>query len=178
MSPPDRITLHTTWRYLLGGAVGAGLVAAGGTYGVVAAGFNVITTVLFLLGWGLVAIVVFDLPIASTFSPDGVQRRMLLRRQFLSWRPDDVLVRTRPSFVRNEERLRQGGLVLERGRRRYLLVDKAESADEYGALLRVIDVDGTPGSEVLFEVPSPPDGAPPTWLYRRRSWRPDDSSGR
>lgn len=178
MSTPDRITLHTTWRHLLAGAAGAGLVAAGGTYGVVTAGVNLVTAFLFLLGWGLVAVLVLDVPVASTFSSEGVQRRMLLRRQFLRWQPGDALTRARPSFVRSEERLRQGGLVLRRGKRRYLLVDKAESADEFATLLRVVDVEGEPGAELHLAVPDPPDDAPPTWLYRRRAWRPDGAPDR
>lgn len=181
MTPPGQpsVTLHTTWRHLVGGAAGAVLVAIAGTYGVVSAGFNGVTTVLFVLGCGLVAVVLFDVPIAATFSSEGVQRRMLLRRQFFRWKPGDALIRSRPSIVRSDERLRQGGLVLRRGRRRYLLVDRAESQDEFAELLRVVDAEGTPGADVdLSSVPAPPQHAPPTWLYRRRAWRSDAGSDR
>lgn len=168
------ITLHSTWRFLVGSAIGAGVVVAAGTYGVLAAGFNVVTTVIFVAGWGFVGIVAFDLPIASTFTPDGVRRHLLLRRQFLAWEPGDALTRSRPSVVRHEARLGQGGLVLRRGRRKYLLVDKAESRDEHAAVVALIDVPGAPGELVdVSGLPSPPSSAPPTWLYRRRIWRSD-----
>ena len=173
------ITLHSAWRFLVGSAVGAGLVAAAGTYGVVVAGFNAITTVIALVGWTFVGVVLFDLPIASTLSADGVRRHLLLRRQFLAWRPGDALTRSRPSLMRSESRLQQGGLVLRRGRRRYLLVDRAESENEHAALIELIDLPGSPGELVdLSGLPGPPQSAPPTWLYRRRVWRPDDATGR
>lgn len=173
------ITLHSTWRFLVASSLGAGLVALAGTVGVVAAGFNPVSTVLLVIGWSFVAVVVFDLPVASTFSAHGVQRRMLLRRQFLAWEPGDALTRSRPSIVRHEARLRQGGLVLRRGRRRYLLVDKAESSDEFAALLDLVDAPGAPGAAVdLSPLPAPPNTATPTWLYRRRRWRPEDAPGR
>jgi hypothetical protein len=173
------ITLHSTWRFLIGSAVGAIVVAAAGTYGVIAAGFNAITTLVALTGWFFVGVVALDLPIASTFTADGVRRHLLLRRQFLAWEPGDALTRSRPSLMRHESRLRQGGLVLRRGRRRYLLVDKAESPDEYAAVVGSIDVPGSPGELVdVSGLPGPPSSAPPTWLYRRRSWRPDGTLDR
>lgn len=178
MAAPERITLHTTWRHLVASSFGAVLVAAGGLAAVAAVGFTVPATVLLVLGCGLLAVVLFDVPVASVFDAHGVERHTLLRRHRLHWQPGDVLTRARPSLVRGEERLRQGGLVLRRGRRRYLLVDKAESPDEFGRLLRVVDVAGAPGAEVHVSAPSPPEGAPPTWLYRRRVWRPDDAPGR
>lgn len=173
------VTLHSTWRFLIGSALGAGTVAAGGTYGVYAAGFNAVTTIVFIAGWSLVAVVALDLPVAATFTSHGVRRHMLLRRQFLGWRPVDALTRARPSVVRHESRLRQGGIVLRRGRRRYLLVDKPESADEFAALLEAVDVPGAPGAEVdLSPLSAPPSSAPPTWLYRRARWRPEEARDR
>ncbi|MFP5489003.1 MAG: hypothetical protein ACLGHQ_11930 [Acidimicrobiia bacterium] len=179
MTAGSSVTLHSTWRFLIGSALGAVALAVAGTFGVVVAGFNAITTVLFVLGWAFVALVALDVPVAATFDATGVRRHMLVRRQFLGWRSDDRITRARPSIVRQEARLRQGGLVLRRGRRHYLLVDKAESIDEFNAVLDAIDVAGTPGAEVdLTAVPSPPESAPPTWLYRRHRWRPEAASSR
>lgn len=176
---PASVTLHSSWRFLVGSAVGAALVAVAGTFGVITAGFNAITTVLLVAGWSFVAVVVLDLPVASTFDATGVVRRMLIGRRHLAWQPGDALTRARPSLVRHEERLRQGGLVLRRGRRRYLLVDRAESEDEFDAVVAVVDVPGTPGAEVdVSALPAPPRSATPTWLYRRRRWRPDAGAGR
>lgn len=178
MTAPERITIHSTWRHLVASSLGAVLVAAGGVYGVAVSGFGLLATALLVVGGGLLVVVLWDVPVASTFDAEGVRRHMLLRRQLLRWEPGDVLTRSRPSLVRGEERLRQGGLVLRRGRRRYLLVDKSESPDEFERLLRAVDVEGMPGAEIRLSAPSPPSGAPPTWLYRRRVWRPDDAPGR
>lgn len=173
------ITLHSTWRFLIGSAIGAAVLATAGTYGVSAAGFNVITTMLFVAGWISVAVVVLDLPVASTVSSAGVVRRMLLRRQFLAWQPTDSLVRAHSSVVRHGAKVSHGGMVLRRGRRKYLLVDKAESEDEFAAVLDVVDTSGTPGASVdLSSLPAPPSSTAPTWLYRRRRWRPDGAPGR
>ena len=173
------ITLHSTWHFLIGSATGAGALAVAGTYGVFAAGFNAITTIVFAAGWISVAVVVLDLPMASTFSSAGVRRRMLLRRQFLAWQSSDSLVRARSAVVRQEAKLSQGGLVLRRGRRKYLLVDKAESEDEFAAVLDLVNTSGSPGASVdLSSLPAPSSSTPPTWLYRRRRWRPDGASGR
>ena len=173
------ITLHSTWRFLVGSAVGAALVAAAGTYGLETAGANAITVTIAVVGWSFVAVVAFDLPVASTFTSSGVRRHLLLRRQFLAWEPGDALTRSRPSVVRHEARLGQGGLVLRRGRRRYLLADRPESQDEHATLIDVVDVAGTPGELLdLNGLAGPPTTAPPTWLYRRRVWRPEDVTGR
>jgi hypothetical protein len=173
------ITLHSSWRHLLASSLGAGLIAVGGTYGVVAAGFTGISTVLFVLGWGAVAIVLFDVPVASTFTATGVERRMVLRRQLLVWREGDELTRARPSLLRLDRSLQHGGLVLRRGKRRYLLVDRAENAAEFDVLVRLIE---TPGEGcVALEssmLPRPAETTPPTWLYRRRRWRPDAAPDR
>jgi hypothetical protein len=173
------VTVHSTWRFLVSSTIGAFVVAAMGVAAIAAGGPNPVSIVLLVAGCAFVAVVAFDLPVASTFDAQGVRRHTLLRRQFLAWRAGDRLTRTRPSLVHHEDRLRQGGLVLRRGRRRYLLVDKPESEDEFAAILDVVDVAGTPGADVdVSQLPAPPSATSPTWLYRRRKWRPDGATGR
>ena len=134
---------------------------------------------VFVLGWGAVAVALFDIPIASTFTTHGVQRRTVLRRHRLTWRDGDQLTRARPSLMRAGRSLAHGGLVLRRGRRRYLLVDRAESVAEFDALMRLLVTPGEPCEELASAtVPPPAETSPPTWLYRRRAWRPDDASDR
>jgi hypothetical protein len=176
---PPSITLHSTWRHLVLSTLGASLVAAAGTYGVATVGFRAFPTALFLLGWGSLAVVLLDVPVASTFSATGVVRRMVLRRQLLRWRDGDMLTRARPTLMRVDRSLQHGGLVLRRGRRRYLLVDRIESAAEFDVLIRLIETTGEP-CEVLESstLSRPSETATPTWLYRRRIWRPDDGAGR
>ena len=178
---PDRlsVTLHTSWRHIVLSSLGASVVATGGVYAVAASGFNPVSTIVFVAGLFFAGVLLFDLPVAATVTSDGVVRRMMLRRQSLSWEPGDSLTRVRPTMARHEARLRQGGLVLRRGKRRYLLVDKAESPDEFALVLGLLDVPGTPGADVdVSALPHPPRETPPTWLYRRRRWRPDTASDR
>jgi hypothetical protein len=173
------ITLHSSWRHLVLSGLGAAATAALGTWAVVAAGFGPVPGGCFVIGWLFVAVVVFDVPMASTFTADHVERRMLLRRQRLAWRPGDQLTRARPSLLRFDRTLQHGGLVLRRGVRRYLLVDRVESADEFDRLVEVVEVPGRDGEGVGASIlPRPAAGVPPTWLYRRRHWRPDPGSNR
>ena len=54
------------------------------------------------------------------------------------------------------------------GRRRYLLVDQAESRIEYGEVRAVIAA----GEAAISSLPpAPPEHTPPTDLYRRGRWR-------
>jgi hypothetical protein len=173
------ITLHSSWRHLIGSALGAGIVATAGTYAVGVTGFGVVATLVFVLGWGLVGVVLLDVPVAVTFDPNGVVRRMMLRRQRLEWRDGDELTRVRPSAVRLGRSLQHGGLALRRGRRRYLLVDRAESAAEFDELERLLSTPGEPCAVIdVAALPRPSETVPPTWLYRRRVWRPDSAAGR
>lgn len=57
-----------------------------------------------------------------------------------------------------------GGLVAACGRRRYLLVDRSEGAEEFDAVVDGL-VAWAPGLAV--HAARPPAGWPPTWLYRR-----------
>lgn len=176
---PSSITLHSSWRHLVATGLGAGIVALGGTYAVAAAGLRPVPMLLFAAGWGLVAVVFLDVPVASTFSANGVERRMMLRRHHLEWRDGDELTRTRPSVVRLDRSLQHGGLVLSRGKRRYLLVDRSESADEFDELERLLETSGQPCAVLeLSRLARPSESVPPTWLYRRGAWRPDAGSGR
>ena len=69
-----------------------------------------------------------------------------------------------------------GGLTAVVGRRRYLLVDRAESLDEYQELFWLVD--GL-GHDVGIERVLPPDTEiPPTWLYRRAKWAPESARRR
>jgi hypothetical protein len=166
----ESVTVHSSWRGIISGALGAGMVAAAGTYGVLQVGFRVIPGTLFVIGWILVLAMALDYPIASTFTSSGVTRHMALRRQQFEWDEDLQLSRTRPTLVRIDRRLEHGALALVKGRRRYLLVDRLESADEFDTLVTIVEAeDADNGASML---PRPGPKVPPTWLYRRACWRP------
>lgn len=169
------VTIHSSWRGIVGGFVGACVIAIGGTAGVASVGLRTLPTIIAVVGWCLLLVMAVDFPLASTFSADAVERRMLLRRQRLAWQPDDLLTRTAPRIVWADRRLEHGGLTLVRGRRRYLLVDRPESGSEYDAMVATVEVGGTPGAKLgTSYLPRPADSIPPSWIYRRSKWRPDD----
>lgn len=59
-----------------------------------------------------------------------------------------------------------GGLVAVCGRRRYLLVDRSEGAEEFDAVVGGLAA-WAPG--IAIHALRPPPDWPPTWLYRRRA---------
>lgn len=178
-SPGRTVTLHSAWRHVVGAFLGAGLVALAGLFGLWTVGPRSVPVLLSIVGWSAVLAVAVDVPLAATFSEAGVERRMVLRRQTLAWRDDDRLTRSRPSLLRFEREIQHGGLVLRRRRRRYLLVDRTESAAEFDRLVEVLEGGDRPcvtlGASML---PRPSDRIPPTWLYRRRRWRPHHGADR
>lgn len=113
------------------------------TLGVVGLGGGVRAIPVALTALGLVAtvVVLFDLPLRSEFTTEGITRYCILRRQHLPWtrvvaversgglprRPDPDGTPKPPSAGR--------GLVARTGPRRvHLLVDRRESHAEYDAL--------------------------------------------
>ena len=174
MTDPS-VTLHSSWRRIVAAAVGASVVLLAGILVVAGAGWRVIPTATLVFGVALVAIVLFDYPVASTFDEDGVTRRMVLRRQRLRWDRIDSLSRTRPALVSGFRKLAQGGLVAVAGRRRYLLVDRCESLEEYEAVQRAM---GERAMGLMATTPEPPAGMVPTWWYRRRKWAPEGAEHR
>lgn len=167
----ESVTVHSSWRGIILGSLGAGIVGAAGTIAVSQVGFGPVPTVLFGVGWVLVLAMVLDYPIASTFTSGGVTRRMMLRRQHFRWADDHLLTRTRPTLIRVDRRLEHGALALVKGRRRYLLVDRLESAAEFDGLVDIVEADGDASGASML--PRPGDKVPPTWLYRRSHWRPE-----
>lgn len=145
-------------------------------------GSNVVPLAIGGIGAVLLAVLLFDVPVASRFDAAGIERRAPLRRHRIAW--DDVRQLTRARgkllsvnrFTGDEElRANRGGLVAAVGRRRYLLVDTAESRDEFERLMGLLE-EAAPG--LVDTDLMPPPGLLPSFLYRRRRWRPDDGTDR
>jgi hypothetical protein len=168
---PESITLHSSWRGIVLGGFGATVVAVGGTYGVSQVGFRLVPGTLFVVGWILVLAMLLDYPIAATFTSTGVTRRMVLRRQRFEWDAESQLSRARPRMIKVDRRIEHGALALIRGRRRYLLVDRLESADEFDSMVEVVEAGDSDARPSML--PRPGDKVSPTWLYRRAHWRPE-----
>jgi hypothetical protein len=183
----ESITLHSTWRGIVGGFAGAVILVIGGLWGVSQAGFVVVPTVLLVVGVGSFLVMALDYPTASTFDTEGVTRHTLFRRRRLPWDGRARLTRSRPGVAITVRKLEHGGLTYGRGRRRILLVDRVESPHEFDALVELLeptpprrtfdasdDPDAPPSAELgLSMLPRPGENVAPTWLYRRHRWRPD-----
>lgn len=169
MADGASITLHSSWRGIVTSYLGAFIVLAISVAAMSASGLGILTGIFLAVGLFLALGVLFDYPIRSTFDADGVTRRAMMRRHRIDW--DDVrqLSRTRPGLA-GIRRLRQGGLVAVVGKRRYLLVDQAESGPEHDVLDSVM---GENSAAVgLDALARPGDDVSPTWIYRSKRWQP------
>ncbi len=175
-SDSPTITLHSTWTGTVMSFLGAVLFVAFAGALVAVSGFNVVATVLLVVAVVFAAVALFDLPIASEFRDDGVVRRTALRHQFIAWDRVTRLRRLRVGMLRTRRDRRGGGLVAHINRRKYVLVDTMESAQEFDEVCRVMgewaDVLG------LRDDMRPPDGRSPTWLYRKDRWKPESARSR
>lgn len=170
-APRDGITLHSSWRGIIGSLLTGVIVSGVGVAGAVRAGWTLVPSAVGIAGALLLAVALFDYPVACRISADGVQRRMMLRRQHFEWGEIEQLSRERPRLVRGLRRLQVGGLVAVVGKRRYLLVDQPESSDEHDAMDEVL---GERAEVVGFDVIGRPEaGVLPTWTYRRHRWQSD-----
>ncbi|NND75605.1 MAG: hypothetical protein HKN44_11430 [Ilumatobacter sp.] len=162
------ITLHSSWRGITMSTVGALAVLLIGALAVSGNGFVVLPTLILALGTLMVCAVVFDYPVASTFTPDAVVRRAMLRSHRIEWDRVDQLTRARPSLTSGLRQLKPGGLTAKVGRRRYLLVDQCESMSEFDELSEILE--GRFVELAIDEMIVPPDSTDPTWTYRRKHW--------
>ncbi len=165
------ITLHSTWTGIVLSTLGAVLLVV---FAVVAAAQGAawwIVAGLGVAGVAAVAVVALDLPVATTFDRDGLERRAMLRRQRVPWSRVSRLERHRVGVVRTRRDSVGGGLVAVIAKRRHSLVDTMENEIEFDDLRRVLGPDLVErlGVERLTR---PPRDRSPTWLYRRRHWRP------
>lgn len=169
--------MHSSWRGLFSSLLGAGIVLGGGLIGVAVGGWRVFPTILVSVGVIFVLIVLLDYPVATTFSPAGIRRRMVLRAQSWSWDQVSQFTRVRPGLTAGLRGLRHGGLAILVGKRRYLLVDQPESVDEFDILYRLAGEDRVEDMGLRGNI-RPGDDIAPTWLYRRSKWAPDQAKRR
>lgn len=166
----EAVTLHSSWKGLILSTAGAVVVFAFGVGTTIASGGAGLSIVFLVLGAAFLASVVFDYPVSSRFTVDGVERRAMLRRHFLRWERVDQVTRARPALsgLRN---LTPGGMAAKVGRRRYLLVDQCESLGEFEALTELLEARYV--ELALDEMLPPHPDIDPTWTYRRSHWQPD-----
>ncbi len=118
------------------------------------------------------AVVLFDMPISTSFDAEGVTRRGVLRHQHLRWDDIDRLSRSRKGMFRSSKMSPTGGLIAVRGRRNYTLVDRMEGHAEFVQLRTSL---GEAGERLgIGRIAEPAIDQPPTWLHRRAKWAPDN----
>lgn len=170
--------MHTSLRGLLGAVATPLILLALGIMAMVStATVRVIPVGLVAAGVVLGVIVAFDYPRHTRFGEDGVARVCLVRTQRLPWStikaiertPRRTVARVRDLASRSSEPQVTGGLVARGvGRTRWLLTDQAESAEEHDRLARLMD-----HLDVATKLHArrPPEGRPPSDLYRPRRRR-------
>ena len=172
----DAVVLHSTWTGIVMSVLGAFAMAAVTIAVIWTDGWSWYSAVLALVSVALAGVVTFDLPIASEFTAEGVTRRSIGRHHHLEWDEVQRLERLRVGVFRTRRDRAGGGLVARIGHRRYTLVDTIESPLEFDAVRRAMGE----RAEVLGLTDDlrPKEGSSPTWIYRRRHWRPDSAGGR
>jgi hypothetical protein len=175
-STPAPTVLHSSLTGVGFSFGGVGLMVALAVLAAFSAGASIVTWVLAVIAAIGAAVVLFDMPISSSFDDEGVTRRALLWHQRLQWDDVDRLARVRKGMLRSSKAAPTGGLIAVRGRRNYTLVDQMEGHAEYLALR---DSLGDAGERLgIDRVVEPPIDQPPTWLHRRARWAPDDRGDR
>jgi hypothetical protein len=151
-------------------AVGAVLVFVFGVGVTITSGGAGVPIAVLCFGVVFLASVLFDYPVSSRFTTEGVQRRAMLRRHTIDWDRVAQLTRSRPALsgLRN---LTPGGMAAKVGRRRYLLVDQCEALSEFEALVELLEHRYVELG--VDEMVIPPVDVDPTWTYRRKHWQPD-----
>ena len=130
-----------------------------GVLALIGGGVGVVSIVLLVFGVGLLVVSLFDFPMSTTLAEDCLRRRTPLRTQRIEW--DEITAINRARGGRVSKRI--GPLAAAVGRRRYLLVDRAESAMEYGQLQALLTEVAVP-----FTAVTPNAETAPTWLYHEK----------
>jgi hypothetical protein len=157
----EQVRLFSSWRGLVLAFVSPGLLIAIGVIGVRAAGMRVLPIILLVAGAGMLLVSLFDYPLYTTFDTTGLTRRTPLRAHRIPWTSIDALNRARGARVGR----RIGPLIAGVGKRKYLLVDRCEGAQEFEDLKHLL-VDHELGTTLVANAPNP--DAVPTWLYHRK----------
>jgi hypothetical protein len=179
-SDPAPTVLHSSLTGMLLSFGGVGVLVVLAVVSVVgsvgSSGSGVIAGVLSVVAGLGVSVMMFDMPISSSFDATGVTRRALLRHQRLRWDDVDRLSRARKGMFRSSKMAPTGGLIAVRGRRNYTLVDRMEGHVEYAHLRESL---GDAGERLgIDRLAQPARDQTPTWLHRRAKWAPTSTGDR
>jgi hypothetical protein len=173
---PTSVVLHSSLTGIALSIGGVALLAALAVVAVVSGGSTIVTWALVVAAVISAVVILFDMPISSSFDAEGVTRRALLWRQRLRWDDVDRLSRVRKGMFRSSKASPTGGLIAVRGRRHYTLVDQMEGHLEHAALRISL---GESGERLgIDRIAQPAVDQPPTWLHRRAKWAPTSRGDR
>jgi len=162
------VRLYSSWRGILGGLFGAVAVAVLGLVGV-GDGGGWLSVSVAIFGAVLLAVMLFDFPLSSLFHSAGITRKMVLRRQLLAWDRIDRLERSGRAGRRSGKTAAStsgtGGVVARLGRRRYLVCNQVEGAEEFEQIRQLLQ-ENAPG--LANDLGPSGEHRVPTSLYRQR----------
>ena len=168
---PAAITLHSSWRGIVGGFGGAAVVTVIAGVAIASVGWRPVPTVIGTIGAALLAVVVFDFPIATTFDEDGVERRPVGRRHRVPY--DHIR-----QLDAHPTRRRWASSASVAWWRRWGGAGTCSSTSpravvEFAALYDLLERFAPELADLDL---TPPEEANPTWLYRRRRWRAHEAA--
>ena len=153
-APADEVRLYSSWRGLMLAFLSPCLLLGIAALAIQAEGLHVVATVILVIGVGMLLVSLFDFPIYTTFDANGIRRRTPLRTHKIGW--DKVIAVNREEAAAVD---RAGPLAAAVGKRRYLLVDRTESFDEYQSLQQLLGEDGVETPLSGRVAPDPQHGA-------------------
>jgi hypothetical protein len=164
--------LHSSLTGIGFSFLGVAILVALAVFSALTGGSGAVTVSLSVVAALGASVVLFDMPISSSFDADGVTRRAMLRHQRLAWDDVDRLSRSRKGMFRSSKMAPTGGLIAVRERRNYTLVDRMEGHAEFVQLRASV---GEAGERLgLGRIAEPPIDQAPTWLHRSAKWAPDN----
>lgn len=168
MADPTPVRLYSSWRSILGGFLGAVAMTTLGLVGILGGG-GVLSVMVAVFGAFLLGVMLFDFPLSSQFHDEGVTRQMVVRRQLIAWDRIDRLDRSgrvgRRAAASGAPSAATGGVVARLGRRRYLLCNQLEGAEEFARIRRILER-CAPG--LADDLGPPGEHRVPTSLWRQR----------
>jgi hypothetical protein len=159
--PAEPVRLYTSWRGLVLALASPAVLLVIAAFAISESGIHPLSLILLLIGGGLLAVSLFDYPIVTVIDGNGITRRTPLRSHRITW--DRVTAVNRARGAKLAKRI--GPLTAAIGKRRYLLVDRPEGADEYEKIRKLLtdnDVD------CPLSADAPAADTAPTWLYHRK----------
>lgn len=175
-SDPAPTVLHSSLTGIALSFGGVAVIVSLALFSAVSGGAAVVTWSLVVVALLGASVILFDMPISSSFDADGVTRRALLRHQRLRWDDVDRLSRARKGMFRSSKMAPTGGLIAMRERRNYTLVDRMEGQVEFTQLRVSL---GEVGERLgIDRIAQPALDQTPTWLHRRAKWAPTSDGGR